>query len=360
MAMATAQRKPCSKCEKGVGIFTCDGCQQSFCRKHADEHRQELATQMDVIGQEYDVIQRDINRETDEHPLLRRIDAWERETINKIHQVANQARTELNQLTSETKQELRTIMNILTNELQSSRESEDYTELDLKRWINQLNELRQDLEQSMNMYSIDNDGQRSVIRLIKVKKSQELRFPTSSIRTFGKNSHHNQNSISVNHERFDKRGQDITLSESGLVATNSGSNSGEVAFVSGVHSYSMGKHHIGFRIEKKTSEKFFFGIVTFSEMNPSSVIVSTATINGWILDKYSISNGARQEKLSNTGILEGDQVALTLDCDQTRIYLDHSRRTHALCLQIDEKKCPLPWKIVVGLDRIGSCVRIIG
>jgi hypothetical protein len=350
MATATAQRKPCSKCEKGGGIFTCDGCQQSFCRKHSDEHRQELATQMDSIGQEYDVIQRDINKETDAHPLLRRINTWERETINKIQQVANQARVELNQLISETKQELGTTMAGLANELQTSRESEDYTELDLKRWINQLNELRQDLEQSMNMYSLDNDGQRSVIHLIKVKKSQQSRLSTPPIRTFGKNSHYNQNnSISVNHERFGKRDQNITLSENGLVATNSGSNSGEVAFVFGIHSYSLGNHRIDFRIEKKTSEKFFFGIG----------ISSTTAVNGWILDKYSISNGTRQEKLSSAGILEGDQVALTLDCDQTRIYLDHPRRAHVLCLQIDEKKCPLPWKIVVGLDRIGSCVRII-
>jgi hypothetical protein len=38
MATASIPKKPCSKCNKGGGIFTCDGCEQSFCRKHSDEH----------------------------------------------------------------------------------------------------------------------------------------------------------------------------------------------------------------------------------------------------------------------------------------------------------------------------------
>jgi hypothetical protein len=166
--MATANttlKKPCSKCDKGGGIFTCDGCHQSFCRKHSEEHRQELTIQMDSLGQEHDILQRDINREANPHPLLSRIDMWERESINKIQQVANQARADLNRLINQKKQELKTTVGRLTNEIQFSRESEDYTELDLKNWINQLNELREDLEQSMNTYLVDEDDQRSVIRL---------------------------------------------------------------------------------------------------------------------------------------------------------------------------------------------------
>jgi hypothetical protein len=39
-----------------------------------DEHRQELSVQMNNISQEYDIFQRDLNREVHEHPLLCRID----------------------------------------------------------------------------------------------------------------------------------------------------------------------------------------------------------------------------------------------------------------------------------------------
>ena len=43
-------------------------------------------------------------------------------------------------------------MSRLTNELQSSRESEDYIELDLKKWIDQLSTIRQNLEHLVNAY----------------------------------------------------------------------------------------------------------------------------------------------------------------------------------------------------------------
>jgi hypothetical protein len=140
MATASVQKKLCCKCDKGGGVFTCDGCQQSFCRKHTDEHRQDLSVQMDKIEQEHDVFQRDLNKEMDLHPLLSRIDEWERESISKIQQVAKQARVDLRKLIEQNKQDLKTSMNQLTSELQTSRDSEDYTELDFKRWIDQLND----------------------------------------------------------------------------------------------------------------------------------------------------------------------------------------------------------------------------
>jgi len=77
MATVSIQNKPCCKCNKGGGVFTCDGCQQSFCRKHKDEHWQELSVQMDNIDQEHDIFQRDLNKEMDSHPLLVRINEWE-------------------------------------------------------------------------------------------------------------------------------------------------------------------------------------------------------------------------------------------------------------------------------------------
>lgn len=359
MATGTTQKKPCCKCDKGGGIFTCDGCQQSFCRKHSEEHRQELAIQMDSIGQEYDVIQRDINKESDIHPLLSRIDVWERESIDKIQQVANQARVELNQLIDERKNEVKTTMSQLTNELQSSRQSEDYTEIDLKKWTNQLNKLRQDLEQSMNEALLDNDDQRSAVRLIKVRKLQQLRPPTPPTQTFRNNSSNNHSLIPVNHERFYRGDQEITLFENGLVSSYLGLNLNRSAFVFCARHYSTDTHRVEFRIEKKTGENFFFGIVTSSEMNPSSVISSATSVNGWWLDNYSIVNGVPQGPPSKTDILERDKVALIVDCDRRGIYLDHSRKLQQLYTRIDIQKCPFPWKIVVGLGRIGTCVRIL-
>ncbi|CAM4774557.1 unnamed protein product, partial [Rotaria magnacalcarata] len=32
-------------CNKSAASLTCDGCQQAFCGKHANEHQQDLAEQ---------------------------------------------------------------------------------------------------------------------------------------------------------------------------------------------------------------------------------------------------------------------------------------------------------------------------
>jgi BMFP domain-containing protein YqiC len=364
--MATANttlKKPCSKCDKGGGIlggiFTCDGCHQSFCRKHSEEHRQELAIQMDSVGQEHDILQRDINREADVQPLLSRIDVWERESINKIQQVANQARADLNQLINQKKQELKTTVGRLINELQSSRESEDYTELDLKKWIDQLNELRQDLEQSINAYLLDEDNQRLVIRLIKVKNPQQLRSFTQPIGASGQNSNINQNSMSVNSERFGKGDDQIKLSENNLVAMDSGARSASPSFVFGVNQYSIGRHHIPFQIENKVNNNFFIGIVTFSQTDSSSVFSSTSTVNGWWLCLYAIVCGVRRTFSTITEMMEGDELTLTIDCDKKQIYINHDRTKEKLQLSVDIQKCPFPWKLVVGLGRTGNGIRII-
>jgi hypothetical protein len=358
--MATANttlKKPCSKCDKGGGIFTCDGCHQSFCRKHSEEHRQELAIQMDSIGQEHDILQRDINREGDTHPLLSRIDVWERESINKIQQAANQARADLNQLIKQTKQDLKTTVGRLTNELQSSRESEDYTELDLKKWIDQLNELRQDLKQSINAYL--EDDQRSVIHLIKVKNSQQSRSVTQSIRMFGQNSHINQNSTSINSERFGKGDEQIKLSENDLVAMYSEPKLSRFGIIFGVSQYSVGRHSIHFQIENRVNDNFFIGIVTFSQTVPSSIFSLASTVNGWWIGDYAVVFGVVQAGSNATEILKGDELTLTLDCDKRQIYLNHHRTKRTSQLSIDIQKCPFPWKLVVGLSCVRNSIRII-
>lgn len=357
--MATSQKKPCSKCDKGGGIFTCDGCQQSFCRRHSDEHRQELATQMDSIGQEHDVLQREINKEVDVHPILSRIDVWERESINKIQQVAKEARDDLNQLINQTKQEFKTTMNKLTNELQASSESEDYTEIDLKKWNNQLNELREELEQSINTYLLDDNDQQSTIRLIRMRASRQLHSSPQPIRASEQSLQNNQNLVLATQERFGNANEVITLTENGLVVVHKGPPLGRSGFAFGSNHYSFGTHRIRFRIEKKAEEEnFFIGTVISSQMDPASVMQSSS-ISGWWLNTYTVVNGRYGELLDKADIVQGDEVTLTLDCDQKRIHYEHHRTKVTFLLPINIKKCPLPWKIVIGLSTRGDAVRII-
>ena len=144
--MSTAIRRPCARCNQGKGVATCNGCQQILCIKHFTEHRDELTKLMDNISEEHDTLQGDLFQENVEHPLLFRIDHWEQESIKKIQVVAQTARIKLQQIFNRNKQQVKSSVEHLTNELQISRESADYTELDIKRWSDELNALKEKLK----------------------------------------------------------------------------------------------------------------------------------------------------------------------------------------------------------------------
>lgn len=78
------------------GVFTCEGCSQTFCLKHTNEHRWQLNNELDEIICQHDILyQTTSDSKQQSMLLLDRIDRWENEAIEKIHQAANKARQEL-------------------------------------------------------------------------------------------------------------------------------------------------------------------------------------------------------------------------------------------------------------------------
>lgn len=359
MSARATQKKPCYKCDKGSGIFTCDGCQRSFCRKHSDEHRKELAAQMDIIGQQHDIILRDIDQKTDNHPLLVQIDTWEQKSMNKIREVANQARTDFNKLLHETKQTVKVKLNTLNHEIQTSTESESYTEVDLKTWLDQLNELRLDIEQAMNTYILNDEEKKSGIHFIKVSNSQQLHQLERTTAISYAGTLIDQCSPSVDLERFGMGDKEVTLSDNDLIATYFGPKLNRSGIRFGTNQYSKGKHLVRFRIEDKTSENFYFGIVTLSQIDSASIFTSATTVNGWWRCHYAVVFGEIQEPSSTIKLLEGDEMTLILDCDEREIYLYHHRTKRSLHLPVDIERCPYPWKVVVGLATVGNSLQIL-
>jgi hypothetical protein len=137
-------KQPCIKCDKGFGNLMCIGCQQWFCRKHYNEHQQELAKEMDGIKQKHDeLLSRLTNENVDsKNPLLVRICKWEQRSIDRIRAVADEARTGLKQALDQFKKEIKTSLSQVADPLKSSRENEDYIEIDLKCWMDQLENLK--------------------------------------------------------------------------------------------------------------------------------------------------------------------------------------------------------------------------
>ncbi|CAF4116337.1 unnamed protein product [Rotaria sp. Silwood2] len=290
-------KKPCAKCNKGRGVTTCDGCQQSFCIKRIIEYRQELATQLDNIGQEHDLFRHDLTQENLIHSLLVRINEWEQESITKIQVVAEAARADLRQLLDQTGNELKVSVDKMINEMQSCRELNDYTET----------------ETQLTIEIVENENTSTSIPMIKI--------PT------------------LTHEKFRNFVERIVLSKDGLMATCldtywDGSN------VYGIRLYSSETHQIHFRIENKTSHNLFFDIKTTSYDMPVQNLTSPYTYGWWELD-------------------QAIEITMTLDCGNRQIRFEHHRINLITHLSVDLEKCPFPWKILVTLRSTDDSVRIL-
>ncbi|CAF3647517.1 unnamed protein product [Rotaria sp. Silwood1] len=85
-------------CKKSKITVKCSGCSKDFGLNHISEHRNELSQQLGTIEDQFN----DLKLEMDEQKsnpqkpeLMKQIDKWERESIEKVRQVADEVRREL-------------------------------------------------------------------------------------------------------------------------------------------------------------------------------------------------------------------------------------------------------------------------
>ncbi|CAF4780987.1 unnamed protein product [Rotaria sp. Silwood1] len=89
----TTQGIVCIKCKKTKRIVTCKGCSKDFCADHLNEHHNELSEQLGKTEDQFNEFKIQIEgqkAELQQHELMKQIDQWEHESIEKIRQVANE------------------------------------------------------------------------------------------------------------------------------------------------------------------------------------------------------------------------------------------------------------------------------
>ena len=351
-------KKPCAKCSKGAAVATCDGCQQSLCIKHFNEHRQELSNNIENVGQEHDLLQRDLNQQNAEHPLLLQINTWERESIAKIQVAAEAARADLQNLLDRSNKELKKSVTIITNELQSCREADDYTEIDINKWTEQLQAIRKTLESPSAIVLHENQISESIIRLISVHDQQQHRSTDCAAKSPQYLSSTDGKSTSSVDERFDVVDGDGMISEEGLVGTCMANSIIPATTVYGRNEYSSGTHRIHFRIEKIGGYRNFLGICRLSEKMRIGDEHGKSHYGWWDLNRVVV-NGKKEGSTGSNVVTTGDEMILTLDCDNRQIQLHHLRTNQRVLLTIDLKKCPFPWIVVTILIAKGNSIRIL-
>jgi hypothetical protein len=350
--VSISEKKSCAKCTKNGGIAICGGCKQSYCAKHFIKHRVHLSSQMDNLNEKFEVFQQDLSRDHFEQPLLSSIYAWERKAMRKIQEIADKARRDLQEWMDKTKTDVKNSLNQITEEFKSNAKSDNFTEIDIKRWTKQLSELRDLLEKPSTASIVEDKKSLSSIHRIKIIEHQQQSLSRSTLIPSG-NDRTSQKPIE---ERFVSMYGPCKLSSEDLVVTQSSYRAG-LSQINGINQYSSGEHSIHFLIEKKGTKNIFFGIHSLSENNSSGSFDSS--VHGWWNLDYVIINGESEVGDNNEIIQAGDQITLIIDCDNQQIQLEHHRTKRLVYLPIKLDVCPFPWKILVRLLTSGDCLRLI-
>ncbi|CAF0788396.1 unnamed protein product [Didymodactylos carnosus] len=289
--MATSTKQPCVKCSSGKtsGIFTCSGCQMLFCPKHSNEHRQELAKELDNVIYKHDSLKQQLTMETSAtpaggHPLLRQIQQWEQESIEKIRMIAQKARDEVDRLVNKNKEDILKQFHLITTQLQHARQEDDFVETDLDRWMKQLHKLKSDLNLSSADGIIDTDPSLS-ISMINVKRYSNDRKPGKLSNAFATykivrckvlipNGYHGLNWENVRWmEKNFATGYFFGMDESGLthhIATNNSGN--DMTISSGHRTFDM------YSFEASAGRNNNLQLTIFGFCNGSEIYKKTVTL----------------------------------------------------------------------------------
>ncbi|CAF1158447.1 unnamed protein product [Didymodactylos carnosus] len=171
--------KKCDICQKHAAFTSCVGCEQMFCRKDFNEHRQQLSTQLDIIIREHDFLKQSIEHtcDTTTSKLFYEIEKWEMEWMKKVKMAADCAREEVCNIVAEPKIQLKRI----TNEIRPRMAEEDFVEYDLDRWMDEIKQLSVGIKATSSTIVIESGDECEWNRMIKVRKLEHQNHVSKSL-----------------------------------------------------------------------------------------------------------------------------------------------------------------------------------
>ncbi|CAF4039328.1 unnamed protein product [Rotaria sp. Silwood1] len=263
-----------------------------------------------------------------QHPLVKRIDQWEEESIAKIRQVAEETRNTLVKITSQQTNGLRSKLKELTDELLQSRQRDDFVETDVNQWKEKMTKLENKLI-NPPFCDVVNDS----IALINKIRIDDLC-----------------------NDMFERTSGNTIFEENGRVVVKDNSNS--QTEVRGKNEYTSGRHTLCFQIEKLSNNGWiFFGIISKSEsIRPNSY--NSASSYGWQNQNHA-AVGGQWIQGQGSDVAENDKIKLLFDCDNRLIQLINERTNRTIELRVDINKCPFPWQLHLNLQQALTRVRIL-
>lgn len=338
MATAIERKVPCSTCQKATGIFTCRGCRKDFCSRHVAEHRQEINKQMDEVATKHDQLQQIIADQEVQptcHPLMERIDEWEQQSVNKIHQTADDARKQALIIIDKFRIQVKPDLASLTTELTKARNEDDYVETDLKEWTEKLDKLKIDLTAAQAIdFDQDDDG----ISLV----SKPFIYHAST-------------------DIFHQTNGDVHISKDRKTMIHGPSNEMAAAYCR--RQYSLGEYRFLFKIERLSAcYGLFCGIVSKS-VPVDSMFTALAVNNmyGSVNTGYGVTRNLNHNVVTcfpDRNYQTNCTYEVLIDCNKKSMRLTNKQTLNIQETAVDLSKRPFPWQFFITLMYPNDCVSL--
>ena len=357
----TTGKKQCASCNKSSGILTCDGCQLAFCGKHVADHRQELGLQLDGIMQENDLLRQRLKQlPTENDPLLKKIDNWERLTMEKIKTAAENARMALKELHEHSRERILKLQDLTVENIRSAREADDFSEKDLARWKKSLKELKSEIRLSSWVKLVEDKDSPIYLMKLSVNESSNDRS------TSGKEAPPTTDLFKSNlQEKFLGTLGPVSHEQDGSIAKNTNQGWGSAyAYTRGRYLYYEGCYRIRFQLENfRKPYRIFLGCMS-SQLDLQEDVFRTTNAVGWfgynqVFENGRCSSNSQKYNYNSSKMEKKDILQLTLDCTKKEISLFHERLKKRSTLCVDEKLTPFPWRFLLVLCHSGDSVTIL-
>lgn len=135
-------------------IYGCICCSQNYCIVHLDKHRKATKIQFDQFENETQTLRKafvDQIFQSNNQQLIEQINLWERNSIEKIKQYAEQNRKNVFKYINQHFQKMDYSLNKITTAIQSIRQGNYSNKINLEYLNNKLDELKEKLNECKNL-----------------------------------------------------------------------------------------------------------------------------------------------------------------------------------------------------------------
>lgn len=207
MATSNHRTTKCSMCQEEKSLLKCLGCSEHFCYDHVIDHRRSIQQQFTQLEDQRNRFVDLINEQKldfNKHFLIKQINLWEKNSIEKIRQTAEVQRQLLKDPIMKIINKLEIDLGKFADDLLEIKEKNDYNELILKQFREKFNELNKDFHEPSTVRIKENSSTTMFIKKISINFcSTQINMPNIPVDTRWK-----QNGITVAGGHGDDNGLD--------------------------------------------------------------------------------------------------------------------------------------------------------